>query len=146
MVGKKLALWEIGKKQLCGYSLSYQAETLEGPPGRISRLGAPRSGINFNRQGTFPSEPRKFQETLAHLAYPTEQTRSKECVHVAVAFLFRLILLPSSPGSGITALKKGTLRSAYPGAWDMKFAGCGMSNPPSGKKRQQAEVCLTASI
>ena len=61
MVGEKLALWEVGKKQLCGCSLSYQAETLEGPPGRISRLGAPRSGINFNRQGAFPSEPRKFQ-------------------------------------------------------------------------------------
>ena len=36
-------------------------------------------------------------------------------VHVAVPFLLRLELLPGSPISGITALKKGTLRSSFPG-------------------------------
>ena len=65
---------------------------------------------------------------------------------MAVTFLLRLELLPSSPGSGITALKKGTLGSAFPGARDRKFAGCGKIQPPSGKKRQQAAVCLPVSI
>ena len=36
-------------------------------------------------------------------------------VQVAVPFLLRLELLPGSPISGITALKKGTLRSSFPG-------------------------------
>ena len=65
---------------------------------------------------------------------------------VAVPFLLRPELLPSSSGSGITALKKGTLRSAFQGAWDRKFTGCWESEPPSGMKRQQAVVYLRASI
>ena len=67
-------------------------------------------------------------------------------MHAAVAFLLRLELLPSSPDSGITALKMGTLRSAFSGDWDTKFTGCGISEPPSGKKRQQAAMCLPATI
>ena len=65
---------------------------------------------------------------------------------MAVLCLLRLELLPSSPGSGITSLKKRTLRSAFPGAWDKKFTGCRKSKPPSGTKRQQAAMCLPASI
>ena len=34
-------------------------------------------------------------------------------MHMAVPFLLRLELLPSSPGSWITALKKGTLRIVF---------------------------------
>ena len=67
-------------------------------------------------------------------------------MHVAGPFLFSVEPIPITPGSGISALKKGTLRSAFPGAWDRKIAGCGKSRPPSGKKRQQATVCLPASI
>ena len=55
-------------------------------------------------------------------------------------------LLPIDPGFRIMATKKGNLRSAFPGTWDRKFTGCGKSEPPSGKKRQQAVVCLPASI
>ena len=67
-------------------------------------------------------------------------------VYVAVPFLLRLELLPSSPGSGITALKKCTLRNAFLEAWDRKFAEGGKSKTPSGMKRQQAAVCLPAFI
>ena len=52
--------------------------------------------------------PEISRDTLAHEMSPTEQKRCKGCVHVAVLFLLRLELLPSSLGSGITALKKGT--------------------------------------
>ena len=34
-------------------------------------------------------------------------------VYVAVPFLLRLEILPSSPGSGITALQKGTLKVLF---------------------------------
>ena len=71
---------------------------------------------------------------------------ARDCVHVAVPFLRRLELLPSGSGSGTTALKKGTLRSASRGDWNRKFAGGGKCEPPSGTKRQQAAVCLPASI
>ena len=37
-------------------------------------------------------------------------------------------------------------RSAFPGAWDTKFAEYGKCEPPSGKNRQQAAVCFPASI
>ena len=37
-------------------------------------------------------------------------------------------------------------RSASPGAWGREFTGGGKCEPPSGKKRQQAAVCLPASI
>ena len=65
---------------------------------------------------------------------------------MAVHFLLRLELLPSGPGSGITAFKKGSLRSSFPGAWDRKFTGCGKSVPPSGTKRQQGAMFLPGSI
>ena len=85
--------------------------------------------------------PEFSRENLAHYSSPTEQRGHKRCVDVAVPFLLRVGLLPSSPGSGISALKKGTLRSAFPGGWDRKFARCRKSEPPSGKNRQQATVC-----
>ena len=65
---------------------------------------------------------------------------------MAVHFLLRLELLPSGPGSGITAFKKGSLRSSFPGSWDRKFTGCGKSVPPSGTKRQQGAMFLPGSI
>ena len=43
-------------------------------------------------------------------------------------------LLPKAPNSGITAPKKGTPRSAFPGGWDREFAGCRESEPPLGRR------------
>ena len=60
---------------------------------------------------------------------------------MAVTFLLRLELLPSSPGSGITALKKKTLGSTFPGARDRKFTGCGKIQPLSGKKSKLQCAC-----
>ena len=54
---------------------------------------------------------------------------------MAVPFLLRLELLPSSPGSGVTALQKGNLTSAFPGAWDGNLQNAGKRDLPSGKKR-----------
>ena len=55
-------------------------------------------------------------------------------------------LLPTAPGSGITASKKGMARSAILGGWDREFAACGERKTSSGKKRQPPGVCLQASI
>ena len=71
---------------------------------------------------------------------------AKDCVHMAVPFLQRLELLPRSSGSGITALKKGTLRSSSRGDWNRKFAGGGKCEPPSGTKTQQNAVGLPVYI
>ena len=94
-----------------------------------------RSGMLVNRVCSHQS-PEFSSENLAHYSSPTEQRGRKRCVDVAVPFLLRVGLLPITPRSGITALKKGTLRSTFQGAWDRKLAGCGKSEPPSGKKRQ----------
>ena len=56
-----LALLEVGKELLGGCSHTCQSEQLEGPLERISGPGAPRSGIQVNRQSVSPSEPRNFQ-------------------------------------------------------------------------------------
>ena len=61
-------------------------------------------------------------------------------------FPFELEILLSSQDSGISALKKETLRRAFQRAWDRKLAGCVKCDPPLGKRRQQAAVYLPASI
>ena len=67
-------------------------------------------------------------------------------MEVALPFPVSVGLLPKSPSSEMTAPKKGTPRSNFPGGWDREFAGCGESKPPSGKKRQPPSLCLQASI
>ena len=67
-------------------------------------------------------------------------------MEVAKPFPVSVGLLPMAPSSGMTAPKKGTPRSNFPGGWDREFAGCGESKPPSGKKRQPPSLCLQASI
>ena len=130
----KLALWEGVKEQLGGCSCSCQYEPLEGPLGRICRPGAPRLGIQFNRRGVFPSEPRNFQRDPGSLDLPCRaKGRQRMCAR-SCTFTFVLETLLSSPGSGITALKKGTLRSTFPGAWDRKFAWCWEREPPSVRR------------
>ena len=44
---------------------------------------------------------------------------------MAVPFLLKVELIPSSPGSGITVLQKGTLRSTFPGTWDRNSQNVG---------------------
>ena len=122
-------------------SSSCQSEHVEGQLGRISHPGNPRSGIQFNRQGVFPSGHRNFQRDpgsldLSYRAKGTQGMCARGCT-----FHFELELLPSIPGSGVTALKKETLRSAFSGASDTKFTGCGISEPPSGKKRKLWCAC-----
>ena len=51
------------------------------------------------------------------------------------SLLLPMGLLPMASSSGITAPKKGTPRSSFPGGWDREFTGCGESEPPLGKKR-----------
>ena len=67
-------------------------------------------------------------------------------MEVALPFPVIVGLLPTAPSSGITAPKKGTPRSAFPGGWDREFAGCRERDPPSGRKRQPPGVHLQASI
>ena len=77
--------------------------------------------MQVNRQGVLPSKPKIFQRDLG-----SKQKRHKGCVHVAASFLWRLELLPSSPGSGISALKKGTLKKRFskePGTGNSHSAG-----------------------
>ena len=128
-----------GKVQLGGCSCSCQSEPLESPLARISHPEAPRLGIQVNRQGVFPSESRNFQRDpdSLELSYRGKGMQGM-CAH-GCTFLLRLELLPSNAGSGITSLNKGTLRSAFSGAWDRKFAECGKSVPPS---RKETASCL----
>ena len=95
---------EVRKEQLGGGSSSCPSEPLEGPLERISCPGALRLEIQLNRQVAFPSEPRNFQRDPGSLNLSYKANGCKGCVHVTVPFLLRLELLPSNPGSGITAL------------------------------------------
>ena len=52
----------------------------------------------------------------------------------------------SSPGSGETTPEKRSPRSAFPTGLEVEFAGCGESEPSSGKKRQPTRECLRACI
>ena len=129
-----------------GCSCSCQSEPLEGPLWRFSHPGAPRLGIQVNRQRVFPSKPRNFQRDPGSLDLSYRAKGRQGMCARGCNFPFDLETLLSSPSSGITTLKKGNLRNTFPGAWDRKLAGWVKCDPPSGKKRQQAVVCLPASL
>ena len=102
--------------------------------------------MQVHTQGVLPSTPRPFLTDLGSQELSSRAKGTEEMCGGGSAFPCECGATPYGPSSGITAPKKGTPRNAFPGGWDREFAGCGESDPPSGRKRQPPGVCLQASI
>ena len=99
--------------QLGGHSGSCQSEPLKAHLGKSAALGPLGWEYTLTDRACSHQSPEISRVTLAHWTSPTEQEGRNGCMHMDVTFLLRLELLPSSPGSWITALKKGTLRIVF---------------------------------